>query len=492
MSDTAFAHGQNEEIDILNCTASTDHTFSTLDSGTETPSPLLVDNDPFEGTLYRTHASETKINIHFLTNVLYESFQKKIHSDFMSSVEIDDTSFLSKCTTHIKGAKCNIKLDSHFKSIELSGIGCKLWREERFPKITQSLFKKLMQELDSQLEDPSHSEYSSEGSRDFGVQQDLGVQQRAPICDSLFDDGNDVNVAPNCDVPLSGNVAPNCNVLTSANVAEKCNVETISVGINSDSVAQKHPVSSHIEKQPKNKSFTAENITESYMSSVKLATTFAPGIHAPLREDCQSVPMNYGILSETVPDRMPTFTSTPIASRQEQPCNSAAASTSIYSILGKIDQLDSGIKSIKKDILQQMECKLNALKISVVSMIENLVTNRTYADACRSTHSVQEVEQLNRSRSSTSYVDEGYGDQSGTSVNGALSQTQLKTLYVPDTTDNQQRTRTKYIPQPIPVRMTNRSTLNQRQATKDSSIKSVNRENNTVHHKRTLIMVTPS
>ena len=157
MSDTAFAHGKNEEIDILNFTASTDHTFSTLDSGIETPSVLLVDNDPFEGTLYRTHASETKINIHFLTNVLYESFQKKIHSDFMSSVEIDDTSFLSNCTTHIKGAKCNIKLDSHFKSIELSGIGCKLWGEERFPKITQFLYKKLMQELDSQLEDPSHS-----------------------------------------------------------------------------------------------------------------------------------------------------------------------------------------------------------------------------------------------------------------------------------------------------------------------------------------------
>ena len=61
MSDTAFAHGKNEDIDILNCTAPTDHTFSTLDSGTQTPSILLVDNDPFEGTLYRTHASETKI-----------------------------------------------------------------------------------------------------------------------------------------------------------------------------------------------------------------------------------------------------------------------------------------------------------------------------------------------------------------------------------------------------------------------------------------------
>ena len=89
-----------------------------------------------------------------------------------------------------------------------------------------------------------------------------------------------------------------------------------------------------------------------------------------------------------------------------------------------------------------MECKLNGLKISVVSMIENLVTNRTYADACRSKHSVQEVEQPNCNRSSTSYVNKGYGDQSGTSVNWASSHTQLKTLYVPDTTDNQQRTRT--------------------------------------------------
>ena len=41
MSDTAFNHSLNEEIDILNCTALTDHTFSTLDSGTETSSVLL-------------------------------------------------------------------------------------------------------------------------------------------------------------------------------------------------------------------------------------------------------------------------------------------------------------------------------------------------------------------------------------------------------------------------------------------------------------------
>ena len=42
-----------------------------------TSSVILEYNDPFEGTLYRTHASEVKVDIQFLTNVLFDSFQKK-------------------------------------------------------------------------------------------------------------------------------------------------------------------------------------------------------------------------------------------------------------------------------------------------------------------------------------------------------------------------------------------------------------------------------
>ena len=70
----------------------------------------------------------------------------------------------------------------------------------------------------------------------------------------------------------------------------------------------------------------------------------------------------------------------------------------------------------------------------------------------------------------------------------SVSQTQLKTPYFPDTTDNQQRTRTIFIPHPIPFRITSRSMLNQRQATKYASIKSVDRENKRVQHKRALII----
>ena len=37
--------------------------------------------------------------------VFFETFKNKIHADYMNSVDTDDTNFVSKCTTHIKGAK---------------------------------------------------------------------------------------------------------------------------------------------------------------------------------------------------------------------------------------------------------------------------------------------------------------------------------------------------------------------------------------------------
>ena len=145
-----------------------------------------------------------------------------------------------------------------------------------------------------------------------------------------------------------------------------------------------------------------------------------------------------------------------------------------------------------------MECKLNELKTSVVCMVENLGTNRTYADVSKSTSSVQAsvVEQPSMGNDNNSlcasYVDEGYGDHSGTSVNGSSSQTQLKTPYVPDSTDNQQRTMTKPKPQPIPVRMTNRNTPTQRYPANnvfvDVSHKNPIRGNAAAYQKRTLII----
>ena len=45
----------------------------------------------------------------------FDIFRQRTHSDYMSRVDVDETSFVSRYTTHIKCAKCSIKLDSHFK-----------------------------------------------------------------------------------------------------------------------------------------------------------------------------------------------------------------------------------------------------------------------------------------------------------------------------------------------------------------------------------------
>ena len=37
-------------------------------------------------------------------------FLKKMHSDFRLNVEADETTYMSKCATHIKGAKCDLRL----------------------------------------------------------------------------------------------------------------------------------------------------------------------------------------------------------------------------------------------------------------------------------------------------------------------------------------------------------------------------------------------
>ena len=55
-----------------------------------------------------------------------------IHSNCMSNVDIDETGFVSKCTTHANGAKCSIKLEGQFKTAELSERGLKKMLEERF------------------------------------------------------------------------------------------------------------------------------------------------------------------------------------------------------------------------------------------------------------------------------------------------------------------------------------------------------------------------
>ena len=152
----------------------------------------MISNDHLEGTLYRTQVHESKISISFQSRVLFDMFQRKVHADFQQSVEKDETTFVSKCSTHIKGVKCDLRLDSHFKTVELSGMGFKLWRYERFPTIAKSLFKRLMEEVDSQLEGSSTGQPLPEDLSDSCFQLDsscTGTENNICTDDALLENG---------------------------------------------------------------------------------------------------------------------------------------------------------------------------------------------------------------------------------------------------------------------------------------------------------------
>ena len=87
-----------------------------------------------------------------------------------------------------------------------------------------------------------------------------------------------------------------------------------------------------------------------------------------------------------------------------------------------------------------MECKINELKASLIGMIEKLTTHTIYADAIRSPKPVSTTEEpsleISQNIVDSCYIDEGYGDQSGTGYQRAPSEKLLKTLFVANDREN--------------------------------------------------------
>ena len=126
----------------------------------------------------------------------------------------------------------------------------------------------------------------------------------------------------------------------------------------------------------------------------------------------------------------PVLTSTPILMRNEG--NNAYTSQSILSVFNRIDQLDSNKKAVKRDIILQMEKKLDDLKSSVVSIIEGVYTDVSYADAvkrtCAANSSTQSPIENSRNASVSRFVDEGFADTTLINVNNSSSETKLKAV----------------------------------------------------------------
>ena len=402
----------------------------------------VISNDQLEGTLYRTQVYESQINVVFQSRVLFDMFLKKVHSDFRQSVEKDETTFVSKCSTHIKGVKCDLKLDSHFKTVELSGIGFRLWREERFPKVAQSLFRRLMEEVDSQLEEPSTGEPTQEELSSSCFQQDVsytGNMKSIPcIKDALFENNGQ------------------SKALSSESSKQEICIQP-SEPVQKEFTAEKLSIPSENQKN------NADDLEQAVLKR-NIMMHQSSGDIRPDRGNLQGTSTCDNVTT------IPMFTSTPIFQRQDGTTeNSGITSMKVGALINKIDQLDSSIKTLKSEIIQKMELELNELKGSLIRMIENVGKNTTYADSVRMiNNSTQQHQVLSNERpifSESCAVDEGYGNLSDGSYHGDSSQTQLKRVYSPATnaasivsgSSGQLATDCSTAPQPVPVRITNRA-----------------------------------
>ena len=473
---SGFQRSENTDIELSS--GYSNSPSSSYDSVIETQDMSLFSHDQFEGIFYRTKISESKISISFVSKVFFDIFKNKIHSDFQQSVEIDETSFISKCTTHVKGAKCELRLDSHFRTVELLGIGFKVWRAESFPRIAQSLFKRLMEEIDSRLEEESTGVSISEDLSEPCPQSDLSepcpqpnlsepcpqpdLSEPCPEPDlsepcsqpDLSEPCSQPDLSEPCSQPERSTELPikaePIRISTQGHFVSDGQEETESQNlIQNLNIGMPDPIPTSGQKE-----FTAELLPCAFVSS--------RNADMMLRRENQQRPV-HELTSEFLSKRtadgektvsngdkmiLPNYTSTPILQRQ---CGTTIqgtvlASDTVYNIINRIDQLDSSIKAMKRDIILTMERELTDLKASLVNMAENTGTVRNFSDVVKSPSQVSHAQQLQRVVSDCSTIDEGYGNNSRNCTD--RSATQPKTLLVPDDQVRDRRSSTSTVPQP--------------------------------------------
>ena len=205
-----------------------------------------------------------------------------------------------------------------------------------------------MDELDSQTEDSSRSEAIQEEQSDYSLQQEHLIDGTTTCLN------NDVDV----DAPIH-DVAP-------AEVAPSVSDERMNVKQNGMSQNSSDPENKMISDSDQQGSypvvspeFIAENITRSYFQSANSAAN-SSGIDKNCRQEINKVrsqtsAVNHGVFPGHDQVRrsmtMPVFTSTPIVQQQDGATadKNACNSENIYSVMNRMDQLNSGIRTIKRE-----------------------------------------------------------------------------------------------------------------------------------------------
>ena len=72
---------------------------------------------------------------------------------FSGSIKHNELQTGSKFIMHIKGLKCDVKVDSTVNTVAVAGVGRVTWKSECFSRVAQTLFRRYVQEAESQIHD---------------------------------------------------------------------------------------------------------------------------------------------------------------------------------------------------------------------------------------------------------------------------------------------------------------------------------------------------
>ena len=61
------------------------------------------ETDLLERLFYRTTKEDSKTTLQFISNVFFSMLLSKCKADFSSNIDIDETTFITKCVTHVQG-----------------------------------------------------------------------------------------------------------------------------------------------------------------------------------------------------------------------------------------------------------------------------------------------------------------------------------------------------------------------------------------------------
>ena len=141
---TDSSHGSSIRVTDSSHTLEDFPGFSQGDS-----SPDTEMKDPFNAIFYHVSPLKDSTNITFYNRPLYENILQVLSKEFANFPSQSAKTFRIK--THVDRLKCFLTIDRSVLSLCASGPGHTIWREKKFKKLSENMYRSFVKETDSVL-----------------------------------------------------------------------------------------------------------------------------------------------------------------------------------------------------------------------------------------------------------------------------------------------------------------------------------------------------